>query len=101
VAGDQHYLAFPDRHIARPAVLDDSENDVAAQLIEELLVRVIVVVGPRVRAADDLDDQVLGFREHQLVAHRRLQQVRVLVDPARKVERGERHGTEHSIMSTP
>src|SRR5258708_37095525 len=54
VAGNQQDFALPDRHLARAAPLDDSEHDVAAQLVEEFLVWIVVIVGARVRAADDL-----------------------------------------------
>jgi hypothetical protein len=59
---------------------------VAFELIEELLYRIIVVVGALVRAADDLHGHLAVF-EHLLVPDWRLEQVLVLVDPALKIER--------------
>jgi hypothetical protein len=45
---DEQDFALPDRDVARLSVLDRLEDHVAAQLVEELLVRVVVVIGARV-----------------------------------------------------
>src|SRR5882724_3893602 len=89
MARQQDDLARLHRNLPRAAILDHVEDDVAAQLVEEFLVRVVVVVAALVRTADHLDDQVLGRRKHEPVADRRFQQVRMLVDPAGKIERAE------------
>src|SRR5882762_650449 len=91
VPRQEHDLALLHRNLRRAAILDDVEHDVAPQLVEKLLVRVVVVVGALVRPAHDLHDQVVGGWKDELVADRRLKQVAVLVDPAREVECGHRH----------
>ena len=90
-AGDEQDLALADGDVARLPILNHLENHVSAQLVEEFLVRVVMVVGARVRPADHLDDQVLGLAKDDLVADRRLEQMGVLVDPALEVEGGEGH----------
>src|SRR4029079_9343945 len=92
VARQQDDLALLDRDLPGPAILHHVEDDVSAQLEKELLVGVVVVIGTPVRAAYDLDDQVLGGGKDELVADRWLQEVGMLVDPTRKVECFERHG---------
>jgi len=62
MARQQDDLARLHRNLPRAAILDHVEDDVAAQLVEEFLVRVVVVVAALVRTADHLDDQVLGRR---------------------------------------
>jgi hypothetical protein len=59
------------------------------ELVEELRTLVPVVVAARVRAADDHHDEVAV--EQALVAHRRLQQVAVPLDPVLQVEGGRQH----------
>src|SRR5688572_11103497 len=86
---DQEDLAFADRDVARLSTFDHLEDHVAAQLVEELLVRIVVVVGARIRAADHLHDEVLGLAEHHLIADRRLEKVLMLLDPAREIERAQ------------
>jgi hypothetical protein len=68
------------------AAVHDVEEGAALHLVEELLVRVVVEVGALVGAADDGDDEIRVL-PHLRVAHGRLEQVLVLVDPLREVER--------------
>src|SRR5215471_4723608 len=74
-------LPFADRHIVYSARFGNLQEHIAAQLVEELLGRVVMEVGPLVRAADDLHDHA-RILEHRLIANRRLQQMAVLVNPA-------------------
>jgi hypothetical protein len=55
--------------VVDPSTLGDLQDDVAAQLIEELLDRVVVEVHALVGAAYDLDHHA-GVLEHQLVTDR-------------------------------
>src|SRR2546427_11466930 len=96
VARQQHDLALLHRDLRWTSVLDHIEDDVSPQLVKELLIWVVVIISPLVRTPDHLDDQVLGRREDQLVADRGLEEMGVLVDPARKVECFERHGPHSS-----
>src|SRR6266850_2079346 len=96
MARQEHDLALLHRDLGRTAILDDVEDDVSPQLEEKLLVRIVVIVRALVGPTDDLHDQVLGGRKDELVAHRRLEQVRVLVDPPGKVECLEGHGRDSS-----
>src|SRR5262249_11439150 len=57
----------------------------ALELVEELLHRIVVVIGALVRPADYLHGHV-AVLEHLLVADRRLQQVLVFLDPGLEVE---------------
>ena len=91
-------LALADRHVVELAVLDDLEQHVAFELIEELLHRIVVVVGALVRAADDLHGHLAVF-EHLLVADRRLEQVLVLVDPTLKIKRAQLTGCHGYLFS--
>ena len=79
-------LPFADRHVVYSARFGNLQEHIAAQLVEELLGRVVMEIGPLVRAADDLHDHA-RILEHRLIANRRLQQMAVLVNPAIEVER--------------
>ena len=85
----QEQLALFDRHVARLAVVDDLQNDVALDLVEQLAAGVDVVVAALVRPADDHDEEVAV--PDGLVPDRRLQEVAVLRDPGAQVDRRE-HG---------
>src|SRR5262245_59380324 len=86
------------RDVARPPVLDHLHHDVALELVEQLLVRVDVVVVAAVRAADDHHLEV-GVLEDEGVADRRAQQVPVRVDPGLEIERRQlRHEAPPSRM---
>src|SRR5262245_15279779 len=82
--GQEEHLPLLDRDVAGLAALADAENDVAFELVEQLLGRVDVEIGPLVGPTDDHDHEVL-IQDHG-VAHRRLQQLAVFVDPALQVE---------------
>src|SRR5438105_6315993 len=83
---EQQHLALADREVPALAVLDDAEDDVALELVEELLARIDVVVVPLVRAADDHDLEVRVLPDHG-VADRRREEVAMLIDPGFEVER--------------
>ena len=85
VGRQQEDLAFADGNVHAPAALHGGQRDAALELVEKLLARIDVEILAAVRTADHHDDE-LAVREHLLVAHRRLQQVAVLVDPALEVE---------------
>src|SRR3954469_2498811 len=89
-------LAFADGNVDAPALLQRPQHDVAFHLVEELLAFVDVVVGARVRAADDGHHEVAVAFPDLRVADGRLEQVPVLVDPAAEVER--LHGERTSAM---
>src|SRR5262245_25591244 len=91
VRRQQEHRAFLERNFAALAVLDDPEEGIAPELPEELLVRIVVVVGPPVRTADDGHDEVSVLPD-LLVADWRLEEVLVLLQPLREVERCE-HGS--------
>src|SRR5690606_16774617 len=81
----QEDLAFPARTIHASTVLHRAQHHVAFDLIEELLARIIVIVAAIVRSADDHDDE-LRVRKDLLVAHRRFQELAMLVDPGAEIE---------------
>src|SRR5688572_866354 len=89
VARKQQNFTLPNRQIDAAAVLDRTQQHVALELVEEFRAGVIVIVLARVWTPDDHDDE-LGVLEHLLVAHRRLQQVSVLVDPALEIKGDQR-----------
>ena len=74
-------------HLLKPPV----GNQMVFREAEDLIVQ--VVGGPNARTDyhdDHLHDEISGLAEHHLVADRRLEQMRMLVDPAREIE-----GREH------
>ena len=83
----QEDLALADRHVIEIAGggVMHLQQHVAFHLVEEFLDRIVVVVGATVRATDHGDHQV-GVLEHKLIADRRLQEMRVFVDPLREIE---------------
>src|SRR6266540_916799 len=81
----QEHLALANRNVVEPAVVDDLEHHVALELVEELLHRIVVIIGALVRPADHLHGH-LAVLEHLLVADRRLEQVLILLDPVLEVE---------------
>src|SRR5262249_58559291 len=66
--------------------------DVGAELVEDLLARVVVEVGPLVGAAHDCDHEVV-IGPDLSVAHRRAEEVAMLLYPCRQVDRHHRHGS--------
>jgi len=85
VRRQQEHLALADRHVVEIAVVADLEHHVALELVEELLHRIVVIVGALVRPTDHLHGHV-AVLEHLLVADRRLEQVLVIVDPLLEIE---------------
>src|SRR6476661_1615663 len=99
IAGQQPDVALPDVHGLRLAVLDDVDVHVSADLVEPLLVRVHVEVGPLVRSAHHHHDELVAPVHHPVV-HRRLEQVFVLLHPVDEVEdRRHGHGVPLSVWS--
>ena len=90
VRRQQEHVAGANRHVARTPVLHDAQHHVARELVEELLERIVVIVGALVGSADERDDEV-GVLPDLRVANRRLQQVAMLVDPPGEVERCAHH----------
>jgi hypothetical protein len=88
VRGQQEDVALPDLDVRRrlALLLHHPQHHVALELVEELLDRVVVEVGPLVGTADHGDHEI-GVLPDLHVADRRLQQVLVLVDPGGEVER--------------
>ena len=92
MGGQQQHVAFANRDVHTPPLLDGSQQHVALELVEEFLARVVVIVVTGVRAANHHDDELALF-EHLLVAHGRAQFGPVRVDPLLEVERCQRlHG---------
>src|SRR5262249_32376592 len=73
------------------AAVDAPHSDVALQLKEDLVARVDVEIVPRVRAADDLVDE-LALGKNFLVGDGAAEQALVLFDPAHQVQR---HDVRH------
>ena len=90
----QIHLAFADGHVGRPAILQRFQQHVPPHLVEEFLAGVVVKILARIGTADGHDDEVAVF-EQQLVAHRRLEQIAILIDPLLQVER---HGGWHAFI---
>ncbi len=76
---EQKNVPFPDRNLTRFAVFHHPKNDVAFDLIKKLFARVNVIIGPLIWAADNHDHEI-AVPNHR-VAHRRLEQMPVLIDP--------------------
>ncbi len=87
-------LALTDGHVVDLSVLGDLHDDVAAQLVEELLHRVVVEIHALVWTAHDLHRHA-GVLEHQLVGDGGLQEVLVGLDPFLEIE-GFEAGMQHS-----
>ena len=87
---DQQHLALADRHVEDAARLGDLQHHVALELVEELLDGIVVEVDALIGAADHLHHHA-GVLEHQLVAHRRLEQRGIVGQPALEIERREWH----------
>jgi uncharacterized integral membrane protein (TIGR00697 family) len=95
----QEHLPLLDLDVARLAVIDDLQGHVPFNLEEDLLTGIDVVVGPRIGAADDHDDELV-VDVHFMVAHRRLQQVAVVIDELLEVD-GRRDGHTRTIEGHP
>ena len=85
VGRQQEDLTLVDGDVDALAVLHGGQRDTAFELVEEFLARVDVKILAAVRPADHHDDE-LAVREHELVAHGRLEQVAVFVDPTPEIE---------------
>lgn len=82
---EEEDLSLLDMDIAGLSIVDDLHDDVALELIEELLALIIVVVLAIVRSTHDHDDE---FRVliHLGIADRGLEKVAVFIDPRMKIE---------------
>ena len=78
VRRQQEDVAFLQVHAFGLAVDPQRQPGIAAHLVEELLQRIVVVVGAQVGAADHRDDEI-GVLPDLLVADGRLQQMRVIL----------------------
>jgi len=83
----QEHFARTDGDIDPSAVLHGPEHHVALHLEEEFLARIVMEIGSRIGTADRHDDECAVLKQ-QFIAHRRLEQMAVLVDPPVQVERG-------------
>ena len=84
--GQQEHLALADGHVDPAFPLDGLQHDVALELIKELRTRVVVEILARVGTAHGHHDE-LAVLEQQFVAHGRLEECAVLVDPGTQIER--------------
>src|SRR3954469_264348 len=96
VGREQEDLALADGDVHRLLSLQHAQVDVALHLVEELLALVDVVVGALVGAPHHRHHKVAVAFPDLRVAHRRLEQVAVLVDPLAEIER--LHGVRTSAM---
>src|SRR5262245_30978958 len=87
VRRQQEHRAFLEGNFAALAVLDDPEEGISPELPEELLVRIVVVVGPLVRTADDGHDEV-GVLPDLLVADWRFGGLLLFLKPLGESGRG-------------
>src|SRR5688572_3300403 len=85
VRRQQENLAFGDGHVHAFAILDGGERDATLELVKEFLAGLDVEVLAAVRPTDHHDDE-LAVGEYLFVAHGRLEQVTVFVDPALEME---------------
>ena len=89
-AGDRSRLRLMVMSTALPLLLEEAQHDVAFHLVEKLLAFVDVIVGARVRPAHDRHHELAIARPDLRVAHRRPEQVAVLVDPLLEIDRRQR-----------
>ena len=82
----EEHLALADRRrLALAVAVEELHGDVAAELVEDLVAGVDVEVVPGVRPPDDHEDE-LALREDLLVRDRRLEELRIVGDPAHEME---------------
>src|ERR1700730_3981311 len=91
------HLTSADGYVGQTAVLHRLEHHVPLDLIEELCAGVVMKILAGVRSADRHDDES-AVLEQQLVAHGRLEQVAVLLDPSVQIERCGWHGAIIAAM---
>ncbi len=89
VRGEQKNLSFSNWHIVVTAVINHLEYHVSPELVEEFLDWIVMKVSTFIRSADDRDHQ-LGIRPDLLITNRRLEQMRMFIDPSFEIERLER-----------
>ena len=81
----QKYFAFADGHINRLAVFEVTQVHCAFELIEKLFAFIDMIIGAGIGAAHDRNHEFTIFPDLP-VAHGRLEQVAVFVDPFFEVE---------------
>jgi len=86
VGGQQENLSLSNWHIVVTAFINHFEYHVSRELVEELVDRVVMKVSTFVRAANHRNHQ-LGIGPDLQISDRRLEQVRMLVDPPTEIER--------------
>src|SRR5690606_10392056 len=91
-ARQQEQFSLPPDDVVRRRTVErpDTDRDVPFQLVEQLLRRIDMEVIPGIGAAGDKQDHILSFGKELAVAHRRLEVLTVLPDPAGKVDLGHR-----------
>src|SRR5579883_3163322 len=99
VLRQQEDLALADAHPPLAAVLDHMDEDMAVELVEDLVPRIDVEVVARVRALDDLEDEVRAL-EHLLVADGAEGGRQMRVDPGLK-PKGRCQRARHRCCSFP
>jgi len=90
VGRQEEHVALADDNVAEGAIIDDFEHHGALVLVEPFGRLINVVVGAGVWPADDHDCEI--FIVDAVVIDRRLQQVGVLLQPFRYIQRACKHG---------
>src|ERR1051326_936 len=89
LGGQQKHVSLADGFFSSLTIRSDVlEDDVALQLIEELITGIDVEVPARIRPSDDHHDDPGVFPDH-LCPHWGFQQTLMLIDPSFEVERFE------------
>src|SRR3546814_914894 len=86
VRGHQEDVAFLEVDAFVGTVYPQAQISVAAHLVEKFFERVVVIVAAPVRPPNHGNDKIAVLPD-LLIAHGRLEQMSVLVDPAREIER--------------
>jgi hypothetical protein len=94
VGGQQEHVSLPNGNVVDLSFLHDLEDDVALDLVVELLRGVDVEVLALVGTAHDHHHELLILPD-ELIADRRLQEVTVFVDPGIEGERCELRHDDH------
>lgn len=83
---EKEHFPLANVNVARGAIVNDLDGDVAFDLVEEFLAFVVVIVFTGIGATDDHHDKITAIVD-ALVAHWGFEQVAVLFDPLEKVDR--------------
>src|SRR6202171_1936303 len=87
VGRKQEYFALLDGDLYRLSLLQHAQDDVPFDLIEEFLAFIDVIIGARVGPTHHHHDEIAVPLPDLRVAHGRLQEMAVLVDPLVEIER--------------